>query len=85
MKSYKRITRSLIGLVLLATMGALSFPAGAIADPCRRENQIECINYALDQLQGCIGSPSYCADQFDADYIGCMVLKGCATPPPPIM
>ena len=82
-----------IAVVLLITIAALvilllgqTVPASeCVADPCGRDNQVDCINHALQNLQDCIGSPGYCADQFDQDYNGCMVLKGCASPPPPIM
>lgn len=86
-KHRSRIPAVLSTLVMIIAIGALSLPAdsGAAADPCGRENQVDCINQALQNLQDCIGSPGYCADQFDRDYTGCMVLKGCASPPPPQM
>lgn len=84
----KRI--AIVFLITIAVLVVLSLgqtvPASkCVADPCGRENQVDCINQALQNLQGCIGSATYCADQFDQDYNGCMVLKGCASPPPPIM
>lgn len=71
-------------LFVIVSVLRFSFSAMAV-DPCGRDNQVECGSYALTQLQGCIGSPGYCADQFDNDYKGCMILKGCASPPPLIM
>lgn len=76
----------LCGFVIALAVAVPLLPTGntkAVADPCGRDNQVDCINYALANLQDCIGSPGYCADQFDRDYTGCMVLKGCASPPPP--
>jgi hypothetical protein len=77
---------SLLGVLIVALAGLLTTDrASAVADPCGRPNQVQCIEYGLEQLQNCVGSPGYCANQFDNDYTGCMVLKGCASPPPPVM
>jgi len=74
-------------LFMLASVLRFSFSAMAADDlgPCSRGNQVECGSYALTQLQNCVGSGTYCANKCDEDYTGCMVLKGCASPPPLII
>lgn len=74
-------------LFMLVSVLRFSFSAMASDDigPCGRDNQVECGSYALTQLQNCIGSVAYCSAKFDEDYNGCMILKGCASPPPLII
>jgi hypothetical protein len=90
----RQIVRLLLVLVMLVTIGLLSLPPGrakAADDPCGRTNQVFCINQALTDFQSCCntygdaGCATFCVTQFDADYNGCMVLKGCASPPPPVL
>jgi len=84
----RNLTRKFTVLVfLLASVLRFSFSAMAADDlgPCSRSNQVECGSYALTNYQTCIGSASYCNAKADEDYVGCMVLKGCASPPPLII
>lgn len=84
----KRTRRLLILTMMSSVILLLSLPVTA-ADPCGRENQVSCISQALTTLQSCCntygnqGCTTFCVTQFDEEYTGCMVLKGCATPPPP--
>lgn len=80
-----RFTKLLALFVMVFAVCVITIPSKAVDDPCGRNNQVDCINHALDNLQNCMGSDSYCAAQFDRDYVGCMILHGCPDPPPAAM